>query len=391
MSRFPKLTETFILYEIVELEKLGFMIEVFPLLREKVKVMHPEARRIVRAAHYHPFISYSILRANLILFVASPLRYPSTLLAALVGTASSPNFFFGALGTFPKSVRFAYEMKRGAVDHIHAHFANHPALSAFIINGLTGIPYSFTAHGSDLHKDQTMLCRKIFEAKFAVTISQFNHQFILDHCPDLPEEKIQIIHCGVDTEQFQPREHHPNACPRIICVASFETVKGHHYLIEACERLVLDEIAFRCVLIGSGPQEKKIKSLVSMKGLDEHILFLGPQPRPKVIEYLSQSDIFALPSVPTSEGKREGIPVVLMEAMATGLPVVSTQLSGIPELVHPSTGILVSPRQSNQLAAAFRRLIENPSLRQELGQAGRMRIQELFDIRHNTRKLAEFF
>ena len=170
MSRFPKLTETFVLYEILALESQGVEVEIYPLLRERQQVEHPEAERLTRRAHYHPFVSLPILRANLHYLLRRPRTYFGVLAEVLLGTRKSRNFFVGALGVFPKSVRCAWEMERAGVDHLHAHFATHPALAALVVHRLTGIPFSFTAHGSDLHVDRTMLDVKVAASRFTVAM-----------------------------------------------------------------------------------------------------------------------------------------------------------------------------------------------------------------------------
>src|SRR5215831_17552064 len=171
MSRFPKLTETFILYEMMAIRQQGVQVEVYPLLREREALMHPEAVQFVESAHFQPFISFPIVRANLHFLWKKPLVYLKTLWDLLHANWGSFNFFTGVIGVFPKTVLFAYQMRADKVQHVHAHFASHPAAAGFIIHRLVGIPYSFTAHGSDLHRDRHMLREKVAEAAFVAAIS----------------------------------------------------------------------------------------------------------------------------------------------------------------------------------------------------------------------------
>ncbi|MGH7457228.1 MAG: colanic acid biosynthesis glycosyltransferase WcaL, partial [bacterium] len=182
MSRFPKITETFILYEMLEQERLGMLIEIYPLLREHQPVIHPEVEALVKRAHFHPFCSMPILRANWHFIRHRPAAYFKMLVEVLRGTFGSANFFFGALGILPKAVRFAYEMQQQGIAHVHAHFATHPAVAALIVHRLTGIPFSFTAHGSDLHVERRMLDKKVAAAAFAVTVSSYNKEVMVDEC-----------------------------------------------------------------------------------------------------------------------------------------------------------------------------------------------------------------
>ena len=393
MSRFPKITETFILYEILALEELGIPVEIYPLLREYQAVTHPEAERLVQRAHFHPFISLPILHAQWHFIRRRPLAYLRLWAEVLAGTWGSTNFFVGALGILPKAVRFAYEMERQGVTHVHAHFASHPAVAALIIHRLTGIPFSFTAHGSDLHVERRMLDKKVAAAAFAVTISSYNREVMVQECGEAARDKIHVIHCGVDPTIFSlPSGKKEKGRFEILCVASFEEVKGHKFLVEACRLLRERNINFGCHLVGEGPLRSQIETEIARSSLQDRICLHGAQPRNQIARMLSEADALALASVPTRNGKREGIPVVLMEAMSSGLPVVATNISGIPELVSSgSTGLLVSPADAVELADALEKLANEAELRDRLGRAGREKVLRDFNLRTNARTLVEFF
>jgi len=393
MSRFPKITETFILYEMIEHESQGIAIELYPLLRERQPVSHPEVDKFIHRAHFLPFISWPIVRANFHYLMRRPRAYFRMVAEVLGGTFGSANFFFGALGILPKSVRFAYEMERAGVTHVHAHFATHPAVAALIVHRLTGTPYSFTAHGSDLHVERRMLEQKIQAADFVVTISSYNKNLMIEECNSPVRDKIHVIHCGVDPDFFSPRKKETGNWPlQILCVASFEDVKGHTYLVSACQLLRQRGIDFECHFVGDGPVRVKVEAQIREAALTDRIIVHGPLPRTEIIKMLETSDIFTLPSVPTAGGKREGIPVVLMEAMACGLPVVSSQLSGIPELVDDEvSGILVPPCDVEGLANALQRLGADAALRQQMGRAGREKVLREFNLRSNAAHLAKLF
>lgn len=393
MSRFPKLTETFVLYEVSTLESLGVPVEIYPLLRERQRIMHPEAEQWTRRANYHPFLSLPILRAQAHFVRRKPGAYFRLWLEVIRKTWGSANFFVGALGIFPKAVRFAYEMERKGVTHIHAHFANHPAVAALIVHRLTGIPYSFTAHGSDLHVERRMLDTKVEAAAFAVTISAYNKQLIVAECGEEARDKVHVIHCGVDSSVFSPRPPSEAGGPlRIICVASFVEVKGHRYLLEACRILRERGLDLTCSLVGEGPLRREIDRGIARLGLGDHVRVLGEKPRGEVARLLAEADAAVLASYPTREGKREGIPVVLMEAMASGLPVVASGISGIPELVESGrTGFLVPPCDPIALADALQRLAEDRALRRRMGEAGREKVLREFNLHTNTLELLTLF
>ncbi len=393
MSRFPKISETFILYEMIALKDLGADVEVFPLLREQQKVVHGEAKAIVEGAHFHPFLSLPIVRAHLHFLRRRPRAYLKVFLEVLKGTLGSINFFVGALGVLPKSVLFAKEMMGLGITHVHAHFATHPAVAALIIHRLTGISFSFTAHGSDLHVERRMLTKKVESASFVVAVSSYNKELIIRECGEKFRDKIHVVHCGIDPEVFNPRLEYGDIDPfQILCVASFEEVKGHRHLIEACKVVRKRGIRFMCHLVGEGHLRREIEHLVKQAGLQDQVRFHGALTRDEVANLLTRVDVKVLASVPTKNGKREGIPVALMEAMASGLPVVASRLSGIPELVkNDQSGILIEPGDSLSIADALQRLQRDLPLRRKLGFAGREHVLREFNLLRCAGKLAALF
>jgi glycosyltransferase involved in cell wall biosynthesis len=381
MSRFPKLTETFVLNEIRTVEQLGMQTEIYPLLREKQAVVHEEAAPLVARARFQPIVSMPVVLANLETIITRPGAYWSLWAGVLRKTWGSANFFFGAIGILPKCVWMAREMQNDGISHVHAHFANHPAVAAYAIHQLTGIPYSFTAHGSDLHVDRRMLPEKVEAAAFVVAISSYNKSMIVEECLGRHAEKVHVVHCGVDPEWFgQRRPCAPRSRFEFVCVASFELVKGHRFLIAACERLAMRGVDFACHLVGDGPRRKDIERQIATAGLRDRIVLHGARTRREVARLVARSDAAVLASAPTRSGKREGIPVALMEAMSAGLPVVASRTGGIPELVHHDhNGFLVPPGDSAALADALERLAVDATLRERMGHAGRETILREFN------------
>jgi glycosyltransferase involved in cell wall biosynthesis len=397
MSRFPKITETFILYEMLATEQQGVQVEVYPLLRERTTIMHPEARPFVERAHFQPFMSWPILRAQMHFLWRKPRSYLGTLWTLLRANWGSLRFLSGALIFFPKAAYFAHLMAAEGLTHVHAHFASHPAAAAFVIHRLVGIPYSFTAHGSDLHRDQRMLREKVEEAAFVVPISDYNRKMILAECDGQFGDKIVVIHCGVDTQVFQPRpqrtHHERNNDPfSLLCIGTLHEVKGQTYLIEACRLLHERGVDFTCHFAGDGPDLANLTKQAVQAGLADRVHFHGRLTREEIARLLHIADVVVTPSVPTSNGRREGIPVVLMEAMSSGVPVVASGISGIPELVEDGrNGLLVPPGDTLALANALERTYNDPDLRQHLGQSGRDKVVREFDLYNNAASLAQYF
>jgi glycosyltransferase involved in cell wall biosynthesis len=393
MSRFPKITETFILYEILELERGGIAVEICPLLREKAAVVHPEAARMMPRIRFRPFLNAAIAASMARWAVRAPVRTVRAVAEALWHTRRSPNFFVGALGVLPKTLHMAETLQRQGIDHVHAHFATHPALAALVIHRLTGIPFSFTAHGSDIHIDQTMFDRKLRASAFAVTVCDYNVGFLAERFGPWVRERLEVMHCGTDTEVFRPQEGDAAARPegapfRILCVAALREVKGHRFLIEACRRLRDAGVDLRCDLVGEGELKDDLARRVADAGLSDVVRLRGALPREAVRDAMHAADTVVLPSILGRRGDREGIPVCLMEAMACGRPVVSSRQSGIVELIADGTeGLLCPPGDAAALADALGRLAADPDLRRTLGAAARDKVLREFDLRRNAQAL----
>lgn len=416
MSRFPKLTETFVLLEMLALERCGVMVEIYPLLRARNSsahpegvslwrkvlelfrkpaedaVMHPEAAPLVARAHYAPFINGAILSAQFWCLFRRPRGYFKALGTILRANWGSANYLLGALAIFPKAVYFARCMERSGVQHVHAHFANHPAAAAFVIHTAAGIPYSFTGHGADLQVDQHMLREKVATARWVVTISEYNKEFILDVCGRDFASRVQVIRCGVDTQLFRPEEVSRSADPArpftLVCTGTLYEVKGQGYLIEACRLLKERGVPIKCHLVGDGPMRDELAAEIQRLGLGDEVRLRGKMTRSEIAELLRDANALVAPSVPAAGGRREGIPVVLMEAMASGLPVVASAISGIPELVTDEvSGLLVPPRDPGRLAEALGRLWADPEWASRLGCAGRDKVVSEYDLNANSAQL----
>jgi len=392
MSRFPKLTETFVLYEMLELRRAGFETVVLPLRLEQENEAHPEVQEMAGDIFPAPLFSWRTLTINLKWLLCHSARYVGAFFSGVAGTFGNRNALAGAVFYFPKAVVFADTIRRLNVSHVHAHFATHPAMAAWVVHRLCGVSYSFTAHGSDIHVSQPMLRQKTKDAAFAITVCDFNRRFIADRCGEETAQKFEIIRCGVDSSVFRPREvpASGNRPFELLCIASYGEGKGHRVLIDACARLRDRGVEFRCRLVGYGPLEKAIKQQICDCGLSEQVWVEGPQPRPAIIRMLGESDAVVLASIQTRLGRREGVPVALMEGMACGLPVAASRLAGIPELVEDGvSGLLFTPGNAEAAADALEKLARNPELCARMGRAGRRRIEESFDLAKNAHQLAE--
>ena len=391
MSWYPAVTETFILHEMLQLRRLGVDLEIFPLLGAATDVQHPGSEELAGRVRYHRGLSLEFVRAQLHWLARRPARYLRAWALALLGNARSPGFLIRALVVVPRAAVIARRMELRGVRHVHAHWATHPALAAFVVRELTGIGYSFTAHAHDLYLDRAMLRRKIDAARFVVTISRFNRAVLHRLYGRAASTKTAVIPCGVDPRLFRPRlGREIDGTFRVVCVAALRDYKGHRWLVDACSILATRGVPIRCVLVGDGPERRAVEQRVAAAGLGDRVWLLGDQPQDRTRALLEEADVMALPSVVTPRGMMDGVPVALMEAMAMGLPVVSTRVSGIPELVRDGeTGLLVPQQDAGALADALERVFRDPKLARRLAARGRAHVLERYNLLRNAEQLRE--
>lgn len=389
VSRFPTITETFILYEILELERLGLRIHIFPLIRQNECVKHVEVNQLHRQVHYNSVFSFATLTAQFYWLARAPKCYLLAWWQAIRGNLSSAKFLSRALLVVPLAARFSRQVKTLGIEHIHAHWATHPTLAAYIISRLTGLSYSFTAHAHDIYVERPMLAEKIRMASWVVTISDYNRRLLNTLYGTTASEKTVVIHCGIDPEVFQFKQGKKPGTPfTIICIASLKDYKGHGDLLEACRLLKAQGVASRCWLVGEGGERRKIEASLRALGLNDCVTLLGAQPRNRVLELLADADVMVLPSVVTSSGKMEGIPLALMEALAMGVPAIATAISGIPELIKDGeTGTLVPEHDPQAIYRALLLLYNSPERARKFAKAGRDRVVEKFNLHTNTAEL----
>jgi glycosyltransferase involved in cell wall biosynthesis/aminoglycoside phosphotransferase (APT) family kinase protein len=384
LSRFPLVTETFILREVIELERQGRPVRLVPILHERPEVVHREALPWMGRVLHAPLLSATVAAASLRALRRRPgqvLRLFGRLAAA---SASSPGFFVKTLAIFPKSLWIAERLEAEGAEHLHAHFATHPATLAMIVSSLTGIPWSVTVHAHDIFVSRVLLREKLAEARFVRAISRFNQDYLERLYPEL-EGRVRVIHVGIDPAVYRRLPPPPAGLPKILCVASLRPYKGHSVLLEACRLLRERGVAFRCELVGDGPLRPELEHRIAELGLQDLVKLAGALPQNEVARRLGQSSVFVLPSVVAPDGQMEGIPVALMEAMAAGRPVVASDLSGIPELVQDGvSGFLTRPGDAEGIAAALKRLIDEPGLGRELGERGREKVEREFRLDVNV-------
>jgi glycosyltransferase involved in cell wall biosynthesis len=253
--------------------------------------------------------------------------------------------------------------------------------------GMSAVPFSFTAHANDLFERGWLLDKKVQRSRFTVTISDYNKQFIRKSGG--AEHKIHVIRCGVNHQAFVARNGRTeNPIPKIGTLGRMVEKKGIDDLIRACKILRDRNIAFRLEIAGDGPLLVELQRLVDEEDLAAQVHFKGSLPHEQVPQWLEGLDVFVLACKKDRNGDMDGIPVVLMEAMLAGVPVISTRLSGIPELIEDGqSGLLAEPANPDQLAGAIDRLLSNDNLYHDLRKQAIARVQSEFDLAVNVARL----
>jgi colanic acid/amylovoran biosynthesis glycosyltransferase len=388
VSRFPAVTETFVVNEWLALSR-RFRMALAALRRGHERPVHPESRRAMERVRFLSAPRLSIVAAHIALLARRPRTYLSILAAVVrAGLRISPLQAAKEAVVFIEAVPLARTARREGVAHVHAHFANHPTTAAWIVHRLTGIPFSFTAHANDLFVGPALLERKAADARFVIAVSEYNRALLRARCPSA--RRVEVIHCGVDIERHGWRGPDKRESDRAVCVASLLPKKGHAQLIDALALVAERRPAVVLDLVGDGPERAGILARARDRGVSARVRLLGARSSEDVRGTLAGASVFALASVRLPSGRMEGIPVALMEAMASGVPVVATRLSGIPELVQDGvTGLLVEPGDAAGLAEAIVRLLEERALADELAIRARELVERSFNLAREARRLGD--
>src|SRR3989441_4650536 len=334
VSGWPRLSETFVLNEVLAVERSGGSLRIFSIKDPDGEPVHARVAQVRARVTCLSLRRHwkSALQANLRLLCRQPGRYCRALLQALRYRRR------GVLLGFFQAVYLAHELSREPVAHLHAHFAHAPAPIAMWTHQLTGIPYTFTAHARDIYVEtQSELLRaEAQRAQAVITCTEYNRRYLSSRLGPASNGKLHCVYHGLDLSQFSfpwPRLPDPGP-PIILSVARLVEKKGLRDLIVAADILRRRGRSFRVEILGDGPLRQTLEALIGQLGLSERVQLLGTQTHDRVRLAYQRASMFALPCVITRDGDRDGIPNVLLEAMGSGIPVVSTPVSGIPELIE---------------------------------------------------------
>jgi colanic acid/amylovoran biosynthesis glycosyltransferase len=398
LKRYPRYSETFVVNEILAHEAAGLNIEIFAL-------------RPPSDTHFQNIISQ--VRAP-VTYIKKPIQgRVSDSLNSLAPTAAS--YFWAELQEASKVIpdfwpklavaqgEQASTVYQGAwlareailknITHLHAHFGTVATSVARLASHFTGIPYTFTAHAKDIFHESVEFAdmeRKLKDAATVVTVSDYNLNY-LQETYGVAAKKVQRIYNGLDLRQLQYSSS-ADRPPLIISVCRLIEKKGVSVLIDACAILKQKNFQFQCQIVGTGSLESALRRQIEDLGLESTVEIIGPRPQNEVFELVQQAAVFAAPYVIGKDGNRDGLPTVLLEAMALGTPCVSTDVTGIPELVRDGeTGLIVPQHDAEKLAITLGKLLSDSDLRVKLSTQARNLIESEFDIYRNTAMLRDLF
>ena len=378
-GQYPRATDTFIQREVFALRKFGFDVQTFSVRQPSPEqLVGPEQQsEFEQTSYLLPPRFLKLFIAHIVLLFTQFFQYIKTLRLTFATSQPGLKGLIFQFIYFLEAGGLARELKRRNIDHLHNHIADSSCTVAMLAAELSGVSFSFTIHGPYIFFEPYRWClgEKIKQALFVACISNFCRSQCMLFSPTDCWSKLHIVHCGVEPELFSTRTHE-GIGTRLLYVGRLAAAKGLPVLFESLSALK-QRVNFDVVLtvIGDGPDRVQLESQVSQLNLEQSVRFIGYQNQTEVRRYLQETDIFVLPSF------AEGVPVSLMEALASGIPVISTQIAGIAELVeNGKNGYLVTPGDSSQLAEKIEKLCKQPDLRQSFGETGQRVVAQEFNV-----------
>lgn len=399
LSRFPNLTTTFTFNEMLSLQRMGVRVTAVSVRRgiDDVLRMDNPAVAFQRHCLYAPLHSVFVWWC----FLAAWFHQPDVMSKAAwhILTSASPNPYaiVKCCVALLKAPYLAHRIREQGITHLHANFASLPATTAMFTSWLAGVPFSFKCHAFDIYARSWRLVNclealKLRDASFVAAAHSHARNHLIAKFGEAFAPKLFVVNTGVDVAQFRPNKFREAGETRFLCVAQQFEKKGTCYLVEACARLRNLGLSFSCTIVGDGPLLESLRQMSATYGLDAIVTFEGSVLHYRVRQYLANADVFVLPCVVAKDGDRDGIPTVLIEAMSSGVPTISTPVAGIPELIDSGrTGLLVCPRNAAELATAMLRLATDQKLARQLAYQGREHVKQHFNTAINSRRMAELF
>ena len=393
IGTYPVLTETFIDREVETLRDRGVDLQIVSIRRPGDRTLSSSQRALSHSVRYLLPVSVSGLA---LAHLAAVLRRPRTYFGTLAWLLSRPHTAARSRTAlhFATGVYAAWVLRERRGVHLHAHFVDRAATVALVAARLLNTTYSVTAHAREIYVQPVLLRERIGQAAFVVTCTEYNRRHLAELLGPGEASKIMRIYHGLDLTAFAGAERPAVAGlpPVLLAVAQLKEKKGLRYLIEACRLLVDRGRAIRCEIVGDGPLRGDLERLVATLALQDVVVLAGALPFSEVLERYRRAWAFVLPCIVASDGDRDGIPNSILEALAAELPVLSTPISGIPEVIRDGdTGLLVGEADAAAIADAVERLLDDRDLAALLGAHGRALVDREFDLEQNVDRLLARF
>jgi glycosyltransferase involved in cell wall biosynthesis len=407
LRSYPRLSQTFILNEILALEQIGVSIQIFALTDPRENVVQMQVDQVQAPVYYlerEASRSWTKLFSENIRVAGLHLRgYLRSLLYIAANKGIDEGYTASSRwDCFLQAVHLIYllslqERRTGKkIDHLHAHFAHDPALVAYLVHEMTGIPFSFTAHARDLYQvPEKALTDRIRESSAVVTCCGANIEYLNQIAPS-HQPKFSLIYHGVNLKDFQPLldagEVSDLKIPLILSVGRLVEKKGFQDLLRALLIVKQSGVSFQCAIYGDGPLCQELEQWIQEHGMTDEVSLKGDRTQQELISVYQDATLFALTPIQTEDGDRDGIPNVLVEAMAVGLPVITTAVSGIPELVeHNQNGLLYQSHDVEGISSGIIDLLQDVQKRRRLGSAASKKVREQFDVTQAASRLRALF
>ena len=390
----PTLTTTFIDREIKTLREMGARIQLLSIRRPRPDVALSEKYGEMQKSIIYllPADAIKLILAHLYFAVLQPLTYFRLLTFLFTRPHPNHGLQLKTLLHFGEGVYAAYLLRGRDWDQVHGHFLDRAATVALCVSRLLNVPYSLTAHAKDIYVNPVLLPEKLSGAKFVVTCTRYNEAHLARLEGAASNHRLKCIYHGLDVKDYRPDSGASSGKPVLMAVGQLKEKKGFTFLLKACRILKDRNYDIECQIVGDGPWREALEAQIRQLSLADTVRLCGALPHQEVVDKYKRATVFVVPSVLGADGDRDGIPNVILEAMAMQLPVVSTCHSGIPEVVEDGVnGMLVPPADASALADALARLLDDPDSRRRFGQRGRQTVVERFDVERNvTQLMAEF-
>lgn len=389
VSEFPRPVDAYLLRELLALVEGGLDVRIYSLRRPSSAAAPRAAAGLLGHTTYAPRLGTSEMRAAHAGWLrTAPARYREALATAARGHAASPRLLAKVLAVWPQTVYFAERAQRDGIEHLHANWATYPAAAAAAMAHLTGLPWSFGGHASDIYIDATNLPAKLRSAHFVTTCTEESRRYLLGLAPDVDPARVHTVYHGIDLSHPAAERVEVSGLT-VLAVGTLRDCKGFDTLLRAVGRVRSEGTPVRVIIVGDGEERPRLERLAQRLGIAGRVAFTGYVPHEELARFYALATMLVHPA---HRANHFGIPNVILEAMAARLPVVCSPLPALGELLEDGkNGVFVPESDVEGLAATLKALAADPERRRRLAEEGFRRIGEQFDITRTAGRFAELF